>query len=279
MASLNSRRAAVVAAVFAGAAAAAAAADVLGQLGITADVARQQVISGVESGFINYSVAAKAFKAAPAPLRAQLATGVVGWAKTFVASAEFKAKYAEVRNAHKPTAPAFEGTPEEEFQRMLDKQAKEFERSKQELAKLDPEVRKQVEAGLNQAAAAMRQLDTPEMRKMQLAGIRHSREEATARHEDAMRKWQADYPENPNLAMARRLKTFLEVSADVDYAARLEQRNGQMRFVNEAYEDKSSEWKLCYRVGKDAVDAARTAAAAWLRDLESAKPATGNQRP
>jgi len=40
-----------------------------------------------------------------------------------------------------------------------------------------------------------------------------------------------------------------------------------MRFVNESYESKSSEWKLWYRAGKEPVPAARAAVGAWLKEL------------
>lgn len=37
---------------------------------------------------------------------------------------------------------------------------------------------------------------------------------------------------------------------------RIEQKDGNMRFVNESYESKLSEWKLWYRAGKEPVPAA-----------------------
>jgi hypothetical protein len=93
---------------------------------------------------------------------------------------------------------------------------------------------------------------------------------AIATHEAALQQWEAEYPQDPAYVIARRLNAFLDLSADVDYTARLEQRNGTMRFVDAAYEGKSSEWKLCYRAGREAVAAARNAAAAWLKELETA---------
>jgi hypothetical protein len=245
------------------------AADALSQLGVSDTVARQAVIAAVERGLVDYPVAAPAFKAASGSVRAQLAQGAIAWAKIYTASAEFKTEYARMRSARKPGPPDVQGTPEDERQWLLDYQTKEIEKTTAALASMDPEQRKQMEDAMSQAAAAMRQLETPEMRTMQLAGIRHTRAQATAKYQEALQKWEAAYPGDPALMIARRLKAFLDISADVDYAAKLEQRNGRMRFVEPAYEDKSSEWKLCYRAGKETVDAARTAAAAWLKELES----------
>lgn len=269
----------MVAAVCLAVAGAMSAADALSQLGVSVEVARQEVIAGVERGLVNHAVAAPTFKAASGAVRAQLAQGAIAWAKTYTASAEFQTEYAGRRNARKPVAPDFQGAPEDERQRMLDDQTQDIEKSKAALASMDLEMRKQMEDAMNQAAAAMRQLDTPEMQKMQLAGIRHTRAEATAKHKETLQKWEAEYPEDPALLIARRLKTFLDISADVDYAATLEPRNGRMRFVDAAYEARSREWKLCYRAGQEAVDAARNAAAAWLKELAAAKSAIANERP
>jgi hypothetical protein len=248
-----------------------AAADALTQLGVPVEIARQEVNAGVEHGRVDYSMAAAAFKAASEPVRAQLTQAAIGWAKSYTASDEFKVQYAAMREARRPPAPGFEGTPEDQRQRALDEQTKEVETAEAALASMDVETRRQAEDAIRQAAAAIRQLDTPEMRTMQLAGIRYARADAEARHLEVTRRWEAEYPEAPSRLIARRLQTFLDVSADVDFSAKLEPRNGRMRFVDPAYERRSSEWKLCYRAGKAAVDAAREAATAWLLELDPAR--------
>jgi hypothetical protein len=199
------------------------------------------------------------------------------WAKSYTTSVEFNTEYEAMRNARKPAAPLFDGTPEDEVQRILDLQTAEIERSKATLASVDPETRKQMEAALGQAAAAMRQLDTPEMRNRQLAGIRYMRDAATEKYKAALQWWESDYPQDPSRLIARRLKLFLEVSADVDYDAALVERDGAMVFLDARYERKSREWKLCYRAGKGVVDAARSAATAWLKEIGSGK--TGSEHP
>jgi hypothetical protein len=268
MPNVNKRSAAMVATVCLAMSGAIAASDPLDQLGVPVEIARQEVNAAIERGVINASAAAPAFKAASGPVRAQLAVGAIAWAKSYTASDAFKAQYAGMRNARKPVPPDFQGTPEDERQQLLDRQMTEIQRSKMALESLDPEARRQMEDAVNQAAAAMRQLDTPEMRTMQLAGIRYTRAESTTKYEAALQKWDADYPEAPARVIARRLMAFLATSASVDFSAKLEPHNGRMRFVDAANEARSAEWKLCYRAGKEAVDAARLAAAAWLQELE-----------
>ena len=247
------------------------AADILTQLGLTPAAAREVLMSEVGSGWLNYGVAAPAFKKAPVALRVQLAEGAMAWARTYTASPDFQASYAKLRETRRPQAPRFTGTPEEELARQREQQAKDQARGaedmKKAMAAMAPEQRKQMEEAMQQAAEVVKQMDTPEMRKMLLDGIRMTREQATKSYDAALKKWNEDYPENPAPVIARRLKAFLDMSADVDFDAKLEQKNGKMRFVNETYESKPSEWKLCYRLGKEPVAAVRAAAQAWMKEL------------
>lgn len=273
MGSQTIRRAASALLVAASLTAALVAADVLAQIGLTPAAAHEVLITGVGSGWINYGMAAPAFRKAPAALRVELANGVIAWARSYTASPEFKASYAKLRDNRKPTAPKVEGTPEEEYARQREQQAKDqakgAEDMKKAMASMAPEQRKQMEEAMQQAAEVMKQMDTPEMRKMMIDGIRMTREQQAATYAADMKKWTEDYPENPAPVIAKRLKAFLAVSADVDFDAKLVEKNGKMRFANESYESKPSEWKLCYRAGKEPVAAARTAAQAWLKELGS----------
>lgn len=271
MSSHIARRSAVALAAAAVMAGALSAADVLTQLGVTPAAAKEAFMGGVGSGWLNHGLAAPAFKQAPAAVRVQLAEGAVAWAKAYTASPEFKASYAKLRDTRKPDAPSFEGTPEEAVAKQREQQAKDqakgAEDMKKVMASMAPEQRKQMEEAMQQAAAAMKQMDTPEMRKMMLDGIRMQREQESSQYKEDLAKWEREYPEDSSGVVARRIKAFLDMSADVDFDATLEQKDGKMRFVNRTYESKPSEWKVCYRAGKEPVAAARAAAQAWMKEL------------
>ena len=65
------------------------------------------------------------------------------------------------------------------------------------------------------------------------------------------------------------INTFLEKSADINFAAKtVKDKNGKLKFVDEEYEYKDSQWKLYYRAGKETVSAARTFAQGWLGELK-----------
>jgi hypothetical protein len=66
-----------------------------------------------------------------------------------------------------------------------------------------------------------------------------------------------------------RLRRFLDVSRDVVYDAQIVEKQGKKVFADPALEAKPSEWKMCFRAGKPATDAARTFAQRWLNDLQA----------
>jgi hypothetical protein len=94
------------------------------------------------------------------------------------------------------------------------------------------------------------------------------RAEAKTRREEALAEWNIRLPTDPKALIAGRIREFLETSADVDFGAKLVKKGGLMRFDNEDYEAKPITWKLCFRAGREAVEAARTFATSWLSALE-----------
>jgi flagellar biosynthesis GTPase FlhF len=237
------------------------------QLGVSEATAQSEALRSVEEGYVNYGVAAKAFKAVDGAARAQLATTAIAWAKAYTSSPAFLTAYTAQREAAKPRPPTFAGTPEEEIAKQRAEQEKGREETRKAIAAMPPEQRKMMEEALAAAAEALKQMDTPEMRKMQLDGIRMEREGRMARHAEDMKKWEANYPPDPKPLIAKRLQAFVDLSGSVDYDAKLEPRDGMMRFVDPALERKPANWKLCYRAGRGTVDAARAAATAWLAEL------------
>lgn len=252
-------------------AAAAYAADVLSQLGIPPDSAKEAVQIVLNTGVNNPGLPAKVFKATPAAARAEIASAGIAWVKAYTASPEFTAKWAEIRETHKPPAPEFVGTPDDELKKADEEQKAQAEESKKALASLPPETRKQIEDGMKAADARRASMNTPEMRKSRLDAIAAIRAERTKQYDQELATWKRDYPESPAPAIAKRIREFLAFSADVDFSATLVAKDGKTKFENPAYESKSSQWKMCFRAGKEATAAARAAAQAWLKELGASK--------
>jgi hypothetical protein len=242
----------------------AAAADGLSQLGLTPPAVKEAIGGIVTAGVYNPGLPAAAFKALPPATRAQAVTAAAGWVRTYTATPEFSAQYAKLRDRQKPDPPTWDATPEQELQQADDDQKKQMEESKQAIANLPPEQRKAVEAGLQAAAEMTARMNTPEARKMRLDAIRTDRAQRTKEYQDVLARWKQQYPDDPRPVIARRLREFLQLSTDVDYAAKL---NANGTFANPAYQAKPSQWKMCYRAGREATAAARAAAEAWLKEL------------
>jgi hypothetical protein len=243
------------------------AADVLSQLGITADAAKEAAAAIISGGIYNPGLPAAAFKLLTPAARAEAATAGVAWLKTYTASPEFAQRYAKVRDTQKPEAPVFQGTPEEELKKQTDEQKQAAEESKQAIASLPPDQRKALEEALKTTTDMIAAMDTPEQKQLRLETIKAARTERTQQYQQRLATWQRDYPEDPKPVIARRLREFLALSADVDFGAALRSDGGRMLFVNPAYQAKSAQWKLCFRAGKEATTAARAGVQAWLKEL------------
>jgi hypothetical protein len=236
------------------------------QLGISETDARESFLGSVTGGYPRWGdVAAKAFVALPAATRVLVVRGGFAWARAHVKSPQFRAAYDSSRQSAKPTPPNPVGTVEEELQRQLADLRKNFEESRKGLASLPAEQRRELEAVLRQSEAQLSD-------RQYLAMIRTSIEAARAAemtgYQSSLERWEEAWPATPDVLVARRLQAFLTECADVSFSARLRPEGSKMVFVNPEDEARPANWKTCYRAGAEAMGAARTAAAAWLKELE-----------
>jgi hypothetical protein len=86
-------------------------------------------------------------------------------------------------------------------------------------------------------------------------------------YKEAMRDFEKEYPAYPKELIKKRLKAFLELTADIDFNAQLVGNGRVKKFANPALEAKSGLWKKCFRSGKETITAARAYAQQWLKEL------------
>jgi hypothetical protein len=72
---------------------------------------------------------------------------------------------------------------------------------------------------------------------------------------------------NLKLVMKARLSRIVKEAATVDFAAQTVQQGNAVKFVNPAYERRSSTWKAMFRAGKAPTAAMSEFANAWLKEL------------
>jgi hypothetical protein len=244
------------------------AADLWSRLGVTEARAKTEWVQAFAGGNVPFYLAAKAVMATPPAARAALVVEGLEWVKRFAGSAEFKTAYAALRQERKPDAPVSKGTPEQQAKAQQDEQRKSLDEARKNIATLPPETRKEMEATLKQMEETIKKTAAdPKVQAMMKEMAAIDAKEAQDQYKTRLAEWERDYPADGSALVASRLRKFLEVCGDVDYAAKLTSRDGKKHFVDQRFQEKSSEWKLCFRAGRETTEAARTFAKAWLGEL------------
>jgi hypothetical protein len=206
------------------------------------------------------------FKAMPPSVRAMVTTGTWTWAKTYLNSAGFKAQYAQERDGMKPQPPGFEGTVDDEMKKQQEESLKSIAETRRTVLPMLPAAdRPAMEAALKQQEEMVK---NPEMAALMKTGLEQQRAAARNEYERRVNQWEEDYPADSRRLIAKRLREFLDVCADVDFAARTNPVNNRQVFANAEYERKPAQWKECFRAGREPTTAARQAATAWLREIQ-----------
>jgi hypothetical protein len=240
------------------------AADVLTELGLKEPQAREQVLEGLNTGNVPTWPASKAFKVAAVVARTGLVTGALGWVKAYTATADFRDRWAKLRLESKPTAPQ---SAAEQIKKMQDDTRKSLDEMKKNLASLPAEMRASMEKSIKQTED---QMNDPKQQALVRQVYEQQAASEQTQYQQNLATWDANHPADPRALMAKRLRAFLDTSAQVDYNAQVVKKGtrGLLVFADPKVEGRSQEWKLCYRAGKPAVDAARAFATTWLAELE-----------
>jgi len=242
--------------------------DHLANLGITAGRAREAVFDSFIAGTISLAGENEVFKKASAPARVAMVNFALTLARTFVETDDFKRRYADHREANGP-----DPLPEEpSVDAILAKQRAGFEEQVAQMRKLfdqiTPEQRATLEAGWTDMREQLTDMEAGPRRAELEKAIRQQRVAQEQERAEAVKLVDAVWPPDARAMVANRLRHFLEVSSDVVYDARLID-NGKKVFADAALEARPKEWKLCFRAGKPATDAARAFARQWLSDLQA----------
>ena len=237
-------------------------------LGISETRAIENIRQSFLEGYL-YSYGASSAKNIASGDRAAIALDVLNYTKSYVNSPAFIKAYEDARVAGTPVKPLPPKTKEEiqkEKIAELDKTIAEGEKSMKTLPKDLIEPFKEVQQMLKDQKKDYENPDS-EMLALMVTSENYMYENATTKYEQQLQQWQKDYPADHRKMVKDRLEAFLKLTADVDFNAALKEEYRVKKFVNPAYEKKPAEWKMAYRAGRPAVDAARTFAKAWLVEL------------
>ena len=264
-----SRTTSVVLAAFLCIAIAATAQDHLATLGISEGRAKEAVFDSFMADAVSLAGKPAAFTAMTPAARVTLVNFALTLARGFTESDEFKRRYADHREANGPE-PLPEGQTADAI---FAKQRAGFENQVAEMRKLFDQITPEQRATLETGWADMRrQLDEMEKgeRRKEIEGLlKEQRDEQVRQRDEALKVLDKTYPADSRALVAMRLRHFLEVTKDVDFTAQLVDKGKTKVFATEAYEAKEAAWKMCFRAGKPATDAARAFAQKWLADLQA----------
>jgi hypothetical protein len=243
--------------------------DHLATLGISEGRAKEAVFDSFMAGTVSLAGKPAAFIALPPQGRVALVNFALTLARTFAESDDFKRRYADHREANGPDPLPEAQTADEIFK----KQRAGFENQVSEMKKLfdqiTPEQRATLEAGWADMRRQLDEMEKGERRQQIEALLQQQRDQLTRERDLAMQELDKTYPADPRALVAMRLRRFLDVTSDVDYGAALVEKGTKRVFADPALEARPAEWKLAFRAGKPATDAARTFAQKWLNDLQT----------
>jgi hypothetical protein len=249
--------------------------SVLTQLGLTDRGARALLTSEVQtSGEGGYSstlaIAGRAaYLRVPEAARGAATTALFAWAQAYVNSPEFETAYARIRSESKPQLRERAPTVEEALKKQLDESLAAYESAKTAASAMPAAEREKYLASLKQIFDMQR---SPETQRLLRAGLEEECAKGQAGEDQVMARWQERFPADRQVLFARRLREFLDATADVDFEARkntIRNPAGEtVGFVlSDAHKAKPWQWLDAFVVGKEATTAARAAAGAWLKEL------------
>ena len=243
--------------------------DHLATLGISEGRAKEAVFDSLMSDAVSIAGKPAAFTAMPGAARVAVVNFALNLARTFVESDDFKRRYADHREANGP-----EPLPEEQTaDAIFAKQRAGFENQVAEMRKLfdqiTPEQRTTLEDGWKQMRDQFDAMEKGERRTQIEAQLNEQRTGMLRGRQAAIKEFEKAYPADPRALVALRLRRFLDVTKDVDFNAQLAEKNKLRVFADPALEARPAEWKMSFRAGKPATDAARAFARKWLNDLQA----------
>ena len=244
--------------------------DVWKQLGLTQSETNLNINTSFRNGAFYYYGAKNARNIAAGD-RIAVIRDLAAYAKKYAASEEFKKSYAADRLRNKPADPWIQKISVDSIKAVEKARIQQgIKDAEANVNHPNPKVRNGIPYRLEALRKELAAIDDPNNRviKIRVDGMQRSNDAAMKQYNDKMAKYDANYPADPRVMIKARLQQMLDITADVDYTAEVQQVGDYKKFTNPVYEKKPKEWKLAYRAGKAATDELRAIAQKWLLELK-----------
>ena len=222
--------------------------------------------STVRSDFVQ--TVSRALDRLPAAARGPATTAAFAWARAYTSTPAFAAEYAKTRAAKQPADAAPASSVDDALKKRMDEMLARITEGRKMAAAMPEKDRAGLLASLAEQEARMK---SPEMMNRMREIVKAELGETTSRTDAAAGEFAAKYPATPNAFVKLHLQRFLTETASIDYslaAVMVKGPSGEtLGFLSPGYT--GMPWQHVYAIvaGKEAVDAARSAAAAWLKEL------------
>ena len=243
--------------------------EIFKTFGLSNAAGNDSIIGSFTSGSIVLAGSRAVFTAATPDERAALVRGVIAAARSYAATEDFADRYASFRESQRPERAPLPQNGDEALAAQM-KQLDEVAKEAIKLAEnMPPQAREDLIENIEFTKRQLAELNKdPKHRATVDAAAKEAAKVAADELQQAMARYNADYPADVRELIVKRLRAFLAMSASVDFSAKtIERDDKKQHFVNPSYESMPNEWKMLFRAGKPAVDAARAAAGDWLKAL------------
>jgi hypothetical protein len=244
--------------------------DEMRKLGLSERSTQGLIWDSLRNGYLSLP-SRDALRKIPVSERAGIVRWAGGFARTFTQSDTFKKLYAEYRESMKPTAPEAPTPMAEQVKAQKEDMQKSIREMEASIKSMPADQQAAMKPVLEMMRQQVKELDNPDnpMLSKEMEGMmQRSHAEDLLQHKEKLTEWEKGYPPTPDKMIQQRLAEFLEASKNVDFTAEVVPgRGGKMVFARPDYERKPESWKLCFRAGKETVEAAREFASAWLAEF------------
>lgn len=240
--------------------------DVISKIGCTIEEADNTIFDNLFFGNYNAPYCNNKYKTIPINEKEIIVNQLYAYVKSLVSSEKFISKYKLEHENAKPIEPKIEIKPKYDEQT-----AQLFKGMEDELN--NPNLTEEQKTELKKNIEIMKQTySNPEYKKMLEQANDAEKQQSINDYNISIEKYKLDLLEwektkNLNVVIKERLNNFIELTSNINFDAKLVKINDKFKFENPEYESKSSDWKKCFRAGKETINAARKCAIDWLKEL------------
>jgi len=242
------------------------------QLNIAEQEAKEYILSDLTNGTLNFPYS-EILKKLAVNKRTEAVEEIGTYIRKYTESPEFEKEFKAARdrmvNGNRPA----KKTKDQLLQEKVLSLKEDIKTSEEDMRSAAPDMKKLYELTLQQLRENLAALENPSHPKHKLF-VADMMEFYEENYKEQLAMSGADmtnentFPATSRELVKQRLQQFLNLTADIDWDAKLVASGNVKKFADPKLEAKSTEWKRCFRAGKETIMAARAYAQKWLASIK-----------